>query len=270
MSMSNVQAKIVPTCLDRHDDLFERAVARALAQPVDRAFDLARAADLHTSQRIGHSHAQVVMAMHRPDCLVAVRNTLAQILDEIAVQLRDGVSHGVGHVDCRGTLVDGGLQHPAQEVHIATVAILRAELHVLYQVACKTYGQLCLLEHLIGAHAQLLLHVQRRGCNEGMDARAIGTFERFRRARDVPVVCTRERADCRVLYGSGNRLHGFEVTVGTGGKAGLDHIHAQSLELASNTHFLVTGHRRSGRLFAITQGGIKNDEFVGHGMLLQK
>ncbi len=60
----------------------------------------------------------------------------------------------------------------------------------------------------------------------------------------------------------------FEVAVGTGGKAGLDHVYPQALELACNAHFLVPRHRRSGRLFAVTQGGIENDEFVGHGMLL--
>ena len=46
----------------RHDDLFKARVARALADAVDRAFDLRRArADAF--ERIGHRHAEVVVAV---------------------------------------------------------------------------------------------------------------------------------------------------------------------------------------------------------------
>ncbi len=50
--------------LHRHHDFFERGVAGALADAVDGAFDLPRAA-AHAGQRIRHRHAEIVMAMHR-------------------------------------------------------------------------------------------------------------------------------------------------------------------------------------------------------------
>ena len=61
---AHVQVEIVAARFYRHDDLFQRAVASALTEPVDGAFDLACAADLHAGQRVGHSHAEVVVAMH--------------------------------------------------------------------------------------------------------------------------------------------------------------------------------------------------------------
>ena len=59
----------------RHDDLFERRIAGALAEPVDGAFDLARAAD-DAGERIGDREAKIVVAMHREDRLVDVRHAV--------------------------------------------------------------------------------------------------------------------------------------------------------------------------------------------------
>ena len=64
------QTEIIFAGFHRHDDFFERTVTGAFAQTVDGALYLTGAADLHTGQRIGHGHAQVVMAMHRPDGFV--------------------------------------------------------------------------------------------------------------------------------------------------------------------------------------------------------
>ncbi len=47
---------------DGHDDLFQRGVAGALAQPVDGALDLAGAAS-EAGQRIGDREAEVVVAV---------------------------------------------------------------------------------------------------------------------------------------------------------------------------------------------------------------
>jgi len=98
-----------------------------------------------------------------------------------------------------------------------------------------------------------------------VDAAAVGALERFGCARNVAVVGTRKRANGGVLDGVGNRLHRLEVAVGAGGKTGFDDIHAQALQLAGNAQLLVAGHGRAGRLLAIAQGGVKNDEFVSHG-----
>ncbi|MNS97555.1 hypothetical protein D3C72_1318920 [compost metagenome] len=259
-----VEPEVVPARLHGHDHFFERAIACALSQAVDRALDLARAADLHAGQRVRHGHAQVVVAMHRPDRLVAVGNALAQHLDEVAVQLRNGVADGVGHVDGGGALVDHGLEHAAQEVGVAAVAVFGAELDVGDLVAREAHGQLGLLMHLVGRHAQLLLHVQRRGRDEGVDAPTRRALQGLGRARDVAVVGTRQAAHRRVLDRVGDGLHGLEVAVRTGRKAGFDDVDPEPLQQLGDAQFFVARHRGAGRLFAVAQSGVENNELVGH------
>jgi len=59
-------------------------------------------------------------------------------------------------------------------------------------------------------------------------------------------------------------LHSIKVTVRAGSKTGFDHIDFKPLKLARNAQLFITRHRRTGRLFTIAQGGVKNNQFVGH------
>ena len=88
--------------------------------------------------------------------------------------------------------------------------------------------------------------MQRAGGNEGVDTRRARTFEGFGSARDIAVVGAGQRADGRILDRIGNRLHRIEVTIGTGSKAGLDHVHLQALQLARNAQLFVTRHGSAG------------------------
>jgi len=112
------------------------------------------------------------------------------------------------------------------------------------------------------------LHVQGGGGDEGVNACAVGTFQRFGSAGNVTVVGAGEGTDRGILDGVRNRFHRFEISVGARRKTCLDDIHLQSLELARNAQFLVAGHGCTRRLLAIAQGGIENDQFVGHVSLL--
>ena len=97
-----------------------------------------------------------------------------------------------------------------------------------------------------------------------MDARAVGALERLGGTRNVLVIGARQRANGGVLDGVGNQLHGLKVTVGTGGKTSLDHIDLETLQLARDAQLFIARHGGAGRLFAVTQGGVKNNQFVGH------
>jgi hypothetical protein len=97
---------------------------------------------------------------------------------------------------------------------------------------------------------------------KGVDAFARGRRQRFGGTRDIAVVGTRERADGRFTYCSGNRPDGFEVALRGSGKAGLDDVDLEALELARNADLFILGHRRARRLLAIAQGGVKDDQAV--------
>lgn len=54
-------------------------------------------------------------------------------------------------------------------------------------------------------------------------------------------------------------------------KAGLDHIHAHRIERFRHQKFFVEIHRHAGRLLAVAQGGIENNDAVfGHMEIRQK
>ena len=185
---AHLQTEIVLAGFHRHDDFFEAAIASTLAQTVDSALYLPCATDLHTCQRIGNRHTQVVVAMNRPDSLVRVGDALTQGLDEVAIEFWHGIAHGVRHIDGCCTFGDDSFKHTAEKVHIAAIAIFRTELDVAHQIARKPNGLFGLLKYLVWRHAQLLLHVQRGSRNKRMDTCAIRTLESFRCPGDITVI----------------------------------------------------------------------------------
>ncbi len=263
--MRRLQAEVVTPRLHRHDHFFERAIAGALAQSVDRAFHLPCAADGDAGQRVGHRHAQVVVAMHRPHRLVAVGDALAQVADELPVQLGDRISDGVGDVQRGRAFGYGRFEHAAQEVGVGAVAVLGRELDICAQVARKAHRQPRLLQDLLARHAQLLLHVQITGGDEGVDARRRSPLQGLGGTRDVAVVGARQRAHGGLADVAGDGLDRLEVAVARCGKAGFDDIDAQALQLARDAQLFVLGHRRARRLLAVAQGGVEDDQLVAHG-----
>ena len=123
--------------LERHDHLFQRGVARPLADAVDRDLDLSRAV-AHAGQRVGRGHAQVVVAVHRDDGPVDVGHVLDDAPDQGAELVRRGVAGGVGDVDHRRAGGDDGLQHPVEVLRIGATGILGVVLHVLHRTSWRT------------------------------------------------------------------------------------------------------------------------------------
>ena len=110
----------------------------------------------------------------------------------MAIQLGNGVANRIRDVDGGGALVDDGLDHAGQKVDLAAVTVFGAEFDVGAQVAGKAHGLFGLLQHLLGRHAQLFLHVQWRCGNEGMNTATVRTFQGLSRTRNVTVVGTRQ------------------------------------------------------------------------------
>src|SRR6266540_448677 len=83
---------------ERHHDLLERRVARALANPVDRAFDLARAA-LYRRDRVGDREAKVVVAMRAEGHLVGVRYARPDRREEVTGLVGRRIANRIREVD---------------------------------------------------------------------------------------------------------------------------------------------------------------------------
>jgi hypothetical protein len=155
----------------RHHDFFKRGVASTLAQAVDRALNLTRTANGDASERVGDRHTKVVMAMHRPDRFVGVWNALAKVSNQLTEELGHRIAHRIGDVDGGGALADHVFNDPAQKINIRAAAVFRRKLHVVGELARETHSKPRLFVHLLGRHTEFFLHVQRRGGNEGVNAR---------------------------------------------------------------------------------------------------
>ena len=91
----------------RHHQFLHRAIAGALADAVDGAFHLARAA-FDGGQGIGHRHAQVVVAVRAEHHVFGARHRRDQALEQAAHLRRCGVAERIRHVDRRRAGRDGG------------------------------------------------------------------------------------------------------------------------------------------------------------------
>ena len=108
-----------------------------------------------------------------------------------------------------------------------------------------------------------------------MDAPARSRADRFAGAVDVLVRRAGEPADDRALAALGDLVDGEEIALRGDGESGLDDIDAQVVEHFGDLKLLLMGHGRAGRLLAVAQGGVENDDAVlfglsgrGHGKVL--
>ena len=145
----------------RHHDLLEGRVAGPLAQAVHRALDLARSVH-DRGERIGDRQPEIVVAVHRPDRLVGVRNALAQRAGSASRTARASCIppvSGMLTVVAPSRITASRMRHrksnserPASSGENSTSSVnLRAKLHRVHRLG----------EHLVGRHPQLLLHVDR-------------------------------------------------------------------------------------------------------------
>jgi hypothetical protein len=193
---------------------------------------------------------------------------LPQLADELAELLRHRIAHGVGDVDRGRAFLDDRLEHAAQEIELRARAILGREFDIRAGIAREAHREPRLLVDLLGRHAQLLLHVQRAGRNEGVDAPGLRSLQGVDAALDVAVVRAAQAAHGRVLDNVGDRAHRLEVAVRRGREAGLDHVDAHALQGTRDAQLLVARHGGARALFAVAHGGVEDDQiFLAHGLI---
>jgi hypothetical protein len=87
-------------------------------------------------------------------------------------------------------------------------------------------------------------------------------LQRLGGAVDVGAAGARERADHAVLDLLRDLVDGAEVALGRDREAGLDHVHAHLLEHLRDLQLLGDGHGGAGRLLAVAQRGVEDDDTV--------
>ena len=158
---------------------------------------------------------------------------------------------------------DGGLDAAEQEVGLGARRVHRTPLDVVGVAPGAGDAVDHPLVHLLGVELQLVLAMERRGADEGVDAPALRGLQRFRRPVDVAIGGARQAAYDGLLQELGDLVHGREIAVRGDGKAGLDHVDAHGLEDLGDAQLFRHGHRAAGRLLAVAQGGVEDDHALG-------
>ena len=151
-------AEVVAARAQRHHDLFQRGVAGALAEPVDRALHLTGTRG-DARQRVRDREAEVVVAVCRHDELAV--HVVDDVADELGELLGHAVPDGVGDVQRGRAVVDRELADLDHEVDVGAAAVFGRELDVFAVAAGTGDPARGFLLHLVGRHPELLLHVDR-------------------------------------------------------------------------------------------------------------
>ena len=120
--------------LQCHDDFFQRCVACAFAQTVDRTLNLTRA-PCNRGQGIGSGHAKVVVTVGCKDHAICTGHPFDQHTDQISAFDRRGIAHCVGDVDRCGTSLDRDFDNAAQVIMFGPCGIHGRPLDIVAQIA---------------------------------------------------------------------------------------------------------------------------------------
>src|SRR5258707_11018736 len=96
------------------------------------------------------------------------------------------VADGVGDVDRARPCLDGALDGTTEEIMLGPRAVLTGPLDIAAEIARVADAVDDGLVHRRRLHLQLVLHVQRGGCDEGVNTRARSVLERLPGPIDVP------------------------------------------------------------------------------------
>ena len=240
-----------------HDHLFERGVAGPLAQAVDGAFDLGRAA-LDAGQGVGHGQAQVIVAVDRELDVPGLLHVLQDVGDQGLHLGGGGVAHGVGEVDHGRAVLNGDPDHLGQELQIGAGGVLGGKLHVRgILLGVGRHGG-SPLQDLLGGHLQLVLHVEGAGGDEQVNPRVGGVLDGLPGGVDVLLGGPGQRGHGAVLYLPGDGLDRLKVAGRGDGKAGLDDVHLELFQALSHLQLFLEVHAAARGLLAVPEGGVEN------------
>ena len=246
--------------MQRHDDLFERGIAGALADAVDGALDL-QGAPFDRGERIGDGEAQIVVAVGREGDLVDAAHAGSD-----ASRTWPGIRPGVEYPTVSGRLMTVAPSSTAtwvawmrnsRSVRVASSGLNSTSLQHMRasRVALAIFSSAVLrsMPSLCSRCRSLVLRKMwmrpRRRC-----------FETPRTSFDVALGTAGEGGDGRVLDLARDGLHAGEIFGARGGEPGLDDVDAQRLELLGEPELLGGGHPVAGRLFAVSQRGVEDKE----------
>ena len=204
------------------------------------------------------------MAVDRDYGLLDVVHVLADAADEPSELLRGGIAHSIGNVDSRRARHDHGLQHFVQVLRIRPRRVHGRELHVLHIATRARHHLHGALQGFLSGQPELVLEVDVRRRDEGMDADLGRALQGFPGAVDVLRARAGKATDRGALHFLRDAPHSLEIARRAVRKASLDDVHAEPGQLLGHHQLLVGIHRRAGRLLAVPERRVEDTDQTTH------
>ena len=172
-----------------------------------------------------------------------------------------GVADGVGDVDGGGSRLNCHVDHVDEEVEVGAGAVFGGELYVVGEGAGECDGGGDVVEGLGAGDFELGFEVEVGAGEEDVDAALVGGLDGAGGGFDVLAFAAGEGGDAGgAVHFAGDGLDGVEVAVGGDGEAGFDDVDAERGELVGEAQLFCVVHGAAGRLFAVAEGGVEDDE----------
>ena len=259
---ARLQADVRLPRVQQHHDLLERRVSGALADPVDRALDLARPG-LKAGERVRDREPQVVVAVDGEDDVLEPGDELVELLEIRRELERHRVADRVGDVDRGRALVDRDLTDLGGERDVRAGRVHRRELDVVDVPLGVRDRRAGLALDVLAGRLQLVLDVDVGGRDERVDPCPRGVLDRVPGGVDVGDMRPREPGDHGSLDPARDLLDRFEVPGRGDREPGLDHVDPQPRELLRDLQLLLGVEADPGRLLAVAQRRVEDQYSVG-------
>ena len=144
---------------------------------------------------------------------IDVGNPFFQNSEDISKLIRHTITNCVRDIDGCGALVDGGLHDLAEVIQIAAACILSRKFDVIAQRFCQTNRLSSLLQNLLSSTLQLVLKMNVRSGNKGVNPWPVRILQGFPGPANVQLYSTRQARDGHGSNLLGNLSYGFKVSV---------------------------------------------------------
>ena len=205
------------------------------------------------------------MAMDGDDGLLDVRHVLANPADQSAELVRGRIADSIGNIHSARARPNNRLEHLVEIFGIGARGIHRREFDVFDVPAGSRDHLHGPFPRLVTRQPELMLEMNVRGGDKGMNADLRRPFQRFPCAVDIFRTRACKAADDGAFHFLRDPTDGFEISRGTIGKTCFDNVNAKTRQLLRDHELLIQVHGGPGRLFTVPKGGIKNPDYATHG-----
>src|SRR6059036_103236 len=253
--------------IQRHNDLFQRRVSGTLADPVDRAFDLAGAI-LNCGKTVGNRQSQIVVAVRADRDAIGILQALPQCTNELSIFRRRLITNRIRHVDNRRARINHRIEDRTHVIDFRAAGILGRKFDLVAHLARALDSLDGDIESFTTTLVQLVLQVNIACRQKCMNARMRGALQRLPAAIDIRGHGASQPGNrCAANLGS-NSFHRLKVAFRGDRESRFDHIHLKAFKLPCHPQLLFDVHTEAGSLYSISQCRVENDDSVHVSLLL--